>query len=105
MERLKGSIIETIFRNDENGYTVALLETEDEVITLTGVFSRDISGESIEVFGKRVYHAKYGDQFQVDMYNTILPTDLEQIENYLSSGLIKGVGKHTAKKIVEAFKE
>ncbi len=105
MERLKGSIIETIFRNDENGYTVALLETEDEVITLTGIFARDISGEIIEVFGKRVYHPKYGDQFQVDMYNTILPTGLEQIENYLSSGLIKGVGKHTARKIVEAFKE
>jgi len=105
MERLKGSIIETIFRNDENGYTVALLETEDEVITLTGIFARDISGENIEVFGKRVCHPKYGDQFQVDMYNSILPTGLEQIENYLSSGLIKGVGKYTAKKIVEAFKE
>ena len=105
MESLKGSIVETIFRNNENGYTVALLETKDEVITLTGTFSRDVSGESIEVFGKRVNHPKYGEQFQVDMYSTILPTDLEQIENYLSSGLIKGVGKHTAKKIVKVFKE
>ena len=105
MESLKGSIVETIFRNYENGYTVALLETKDEVITLTGTFSRDVSGESIEVFGKRVNHPKYGEQFQVDMYSTILPTDLEQIENYLSSGLIKGVGKHTAKKIVKVFKE
>ncbi len=105
MESLKGSIVETIFRNDENGYTVALLETADEVITLTGTFAGDISGESIEVFGKRVKHPKYGEQFQVEMYTTLLPTGLDQIENYLSSGLIKGVGKHTAKKIVEAFKE
>jgi exodeoxyribonuclease V alpha subunit len=105
MERLKGTIVETIFRNNENGYTVALLETKNELLTITGVFGTDISGENIEVFGKRVHHPKYGEQFQVDIYNSILPTGLEQIENYLSSGLIKGIGKYTAKKIVEAFKE
>jgi len=105
MERLKGTIVETIFRNNENGYTVALLETKNELITITGVFGTDISGENIEAFGKRVHHPKYGEQFQVDIYNSILPTGLEQIENYLSSGLIKGIGRHTAKKIVEAFKE
>ncbi|OQB51115.1 MAG: hypothetical protein BWX99_02822 [Deltaproteobacteria bacterium ADurb.Bin151] len=54
MESLKGTIVETIFRNNENGYTVALLETSDEVITLTGIFSTDVSGENIEVFGERV---------------------------------------------------
>jgi exodeoxyribonuclease V alpha subunit len=105
MERLKGTRVETIFRNNENGYTVALLETKNELLTITGVFGTDISGENIEVFGKRVHHPKYGEQFQVDIYNSILPTGLEQIENYLSSGLIKGIGKYTAKKIVEAFKE
>ncbi len=105
MESLKGIIVETIFRNNENGYTVALLETNDEVITLTGIFGTDVSGENIEVFGERVNHPKYGEQFQVDIYKTLLPTDLEQIENYLSSGLIKGIGKYTAKKIVDAFKE
>ena len=81
------------------------METKNELVTLTGVFGADVSGESIEVFGERVNHPKYGEQFQVQMYNTILPTGLEQIENYLSSGLIKGVGKYTAKKIVEVFKE
>ncbi len=105
MESLKGTIVETIFRNNENGYTVALLESENELITLTGVFGTDVAGEDIEVFGKRVKHPKYGEQFQVDIYNTILPTGLKQIENYLSSGLIKGIGIFTAKKIVEAFKE
>lgn len=105
MESLKGTIVETIFRNNENGYTVALLESKNELVTITGVFGTDVSGENIEVFGKRVNHPKYGEQFQVEVYNTVLPTDLEQIENYLSSGLIKGIGKYTAKKIVEAFKE
>lgn len=105
MESLKGTIVETIFRNNENGYTVALLESKNELVTVTGVFGADVTGENIEVYGKRIKHPKYGEQFQVDIYNTILPTELEQIENYLSSGLIKGIGKFTAKKIVEAFKE
>jgi len=105
MESLKGTIVETIFRNNENGYTVALLESKNELVTLTGIFGTDVDGENIEVFGKRIKHPKYGEQFQVEIYNTILPTDLEQIENYLSSGLIKGIGIFTAKKIVEAFKK
>lgn len=105
METLKGTIIETIFRNDENGYTVALMEVDNDIITVTGVFSTDVASETIEVYGKKVKHPKYGEQFQVDMYNTVLPSSLDQIENYLSSGLIKGIGKFTAKKIVEAFKE
>ncbi len=105
MENLKGTIVETIFRNSENGYTVALLESKNELITVTGIFGTDVTGENIDVYGNRVKHPKYGEQFQVDMYNSILPTGLEQIENYLSSGLIKGIGKFTAKKIVEAFKE
>lgn len=105
MESLKGIIVETIFRNNENGYTVALLEAEKEIITLTGIFGTDPAGENIEVFGKKVKHPKYGQQFQVEIYNTILPTGLEQIESYLASGLIKGVGNYTAKKIIEAFKE
>jgi len=106
METLKGTIIETIFRNNENGYTVAVMEADNnDIITVTGVFGSDVTSETIEVYGKKIKHPKYGEQFQVDMYNTVLPSNLDQIENYLSSGLIKGIGKYTAKKIVEVFKE
>lgn len=105
METLKGTILETIFRNDENGYTVALMEAENKVTTITGIFGTDINSETLEVYGKSIKHPKYGDQFQVEMYNVILPTTLDQIENYLGSGLIKGIGSYTAKKIVEIFKE
>lgn len=105
METLKGTIIETIFRNDENGYTVALMEADNKVITITGIFGTDIDSETLEVYGKEVKHPKYGDQFQVEVYNIVLPSTLDQIENYLGSGLIKGIGKYTAQKIVEAFKE
>jgi len=105
MESLKGTIVETIFRNSDNGYTVALMEVENEVLTITGVFGTDVINQTLEVFGNRVKHPKYGEQFTVDMYNSVLPSNLDQIENYLSSGLIKGIGKFTAKKIVELFKE
>ncbi len=105
METLKGTIAETIFRNEENGYTVALFEADNEVITVTGTFATDVAGETLEIYGKRINHAKYGEQFQAEMYTIILPSSLDQIENYLGSGLIKGIGKYTAKKIVELFKE
>lgn len=105
MEALKGTIIETIFRNDENGYTVALMETGGNIITVTGTFGKDVTGETLEVYGEKINHPRYGEQFQAEMYNLVLPSGLEQIENYLSSGLIKGIGRHTAKKIVELFKE
>lgn len=105
MESHKGTIVDTIFRNNDNGYTVALMETENEVMTVTGVFGTDVTNETIEIFGNRVKHPKYGEQFTVEMYNSVLPSSLIQIENYLSSGLIKGIGNFTAKKIVELFKE
>ncbi len=105
MESLKGTIIETIFRNDDNGYTVAVMESENKIITVTGVFGSDITNSDLEVFGKIIKHPKYGEQFNVEIYNNILPSSLEQIENYLSSGMIKGIGKFTAKKIVEKFQE
>lgn len=105
METLKGTIIETIFRNDENGYTVALMEADNDIVTVTGIFGTDITSETLEVYGKKIKHPKYGEQFQVEIYNTVLPSSLNQIESYLGSGLIKGIGKYTAKKIVELFKE
>ena len=105
MESHKGTIVDTIFRNNDNGYTVALMETDKEVITVTGVFGTDVTNETLEIFGNRVKHPKYGEQFTVEMYNSVLPSSLSQIENYLSSGLIKGIGNFTAKKIVELFKE
>ena len=71
MESFKGTVVETIFRNSDNGYTVALMETENEVLTITGVFGTDITNEILEVFGSIIKHPKYGEQFNVDIYNGI----------------------------------
>lgn len=103
MEELRGTIFDIIYRNEDNGYTVALLETDTNVVTITGSFPSDLTNESLLMYGKYVKHQKYGEQFQVEAYNVLLPTELIAIENYLSSGMIKGIGPSTAKKIVDAF--
>lgn len=105
MEELKGIIFDIIYRNEDNGYTVALAETNTNVVTVTGVFPSDLTNETILAYGKTVKHKKYGEQFQIETYSILLPTELTQIENYLASGMIKGIGEVTAKKIVEKFKE
>ncbi|QSX05058.1 ATP-dependent RecD-like DNA helicase [Sedimentibacter sp. zth1] len=105
MEELKGIIFDTIYRNEENGYTVALLETDTNVVTITGNFPSDLTSETVLIYGKTIKHQKYGEQFQVEAYSILLPTELNQIENYLASGLIKGIGESIAKKIVEKFGE
>lgn len=103
MEELKGIIFDIIYRNEENGYTVALLETDINIITITGSFPSDLTNETIQMYGKYIKHPKYGEQFQVEAYSILLPTQLDAIENYLASGMIKGIGPSTAKKIVETF--
>ncbi len=100
MEELKGIIFDIIYRNEENGYTVALLETDINIITITGSFPSDLTNETIQMYGKYIKHPKYGEQFQVEAYSILLPTQLDAIENYLASGMIKGIGLSTAKKIV-----
>ncbi len=103
MEELKGIIVDVIFRNEENGYTVALLESTDIVRTITGVFPSDLINETVILYGKTVKHQRYGEQFQAETFSILLPTELDEIENYLASGLIKGIGASTAKKIVSRF--
>ncbi len=103
MQELRGIIFDIIYRNEDNGYTVALLETDTNVVTITGSFPSDLTNENLLMYGKYIKHQKYGEQFQVEAYNVLLPTELIAIENYLSSGMIKGIGPSTAKKIVEAF--
>jgi len=105
MEKYTGMIDEIIYYNEENGYTVGLLETEDDLITFTGSFSNPTQGETMSIEGTWSHHKRYGKQFNVERFEMILPDSLKGIENYLSSGLIKGIGKSTAKKLVEYFGE
>jgi exodeoxyribonuclease V alpha subunit len=96
-------IIESIkFRNEENGYTVALFSTIDNEIIIVGKFLNINVGEAFKIYGDFT-SSKYGKQFSVDRYESIAPKTEKGIIKYLSSGLIKGVGAVTAKAIVDKF--
>ena len=102
---IEGPIEEIIFRNEENGYTVFLLDFKGALTTCVGKLINANIGENLSLDGEFVNNSKYGYQFSFNNYEIILPTSLAGIERYLSSGLIKGVGPVTAKNIVNTFKE
>ncbi len=103
--QIEGPIEEIIFRNEQNGYTVFILDYNSTNVVCVGKLVNASIGENLSLHGEYVNNAKYGYQFSFDSYEVVLPTSLKGIEKYLSSGLIKGVGPITAKNIVEHFKE
>lgn len=107
MEEIKviGEVESVIFQNTENGYAVFSLETEDDEVTCVGTVPQLHQGETLEIHGTWTIHPLYGKQIQVQYFEKSMPTTISGIEKYLSSGLIKGIGPKTAKKIVEEFGE
>jgi exodeoxyribonuclease V alpha subunit len=105
-ETLIGTVERITYYNPENGYTVAQVTPEGRGYTVTVVGSLlEVSpGESLRLFGQWSTHARYGRQFQVERYATVLPATAAGIEKYLGSGLIKGIGPVTARRIVRRFK-
>ena len=103
MLKLEGMVEEIIYENPENGYTVCDISSGGQLITLTGYMPNLTEGESILVHGEWVTHIEYGDQFKVEYYERKMPSTETEIEKYLASGLLPGIGKSTARKIVEVF--
>jgi len=102
---IKGMIQDVIYRNDDNNYTVVLVDVNGEFITATGKFPIINEGEWVELNGKFILNQKYGEQFAVDSVKLSPPNTTEGIARYLSSGLIPGVGPVTAMNIVSKFGE
>ena len=103
--RLSGIVEDIIFRNDANGYTVFELNCGATLETVMGSFPVLSEGEHITVEGCWQQHKNYGMQFKASSYSIERPETLEDIEAYLASGLIKGVGPSTARAIVDVFGE
>ena len=99
---ITGTIEDIVYRNEENGYTVARLEKDDSVVTIVGKFI-DIQIGSLVTLDGKFEKTKYGVQYSFDTYEISMPKSLDGIEKYLGSGLIRGVGPITARKIVEHF--
>ena len=105
-ETLVGTVERITYYNEENGYTVAQVTPEGRAYTVTVVGNlMEVSpGESLRLHGEWTNHPRYGRQFQVEQYATVLPATATGIEKYLGSGLIKGIGPVTARRIVRRFK-
>ena len=104
MEVRKGYVEHSVFRNNDNGYTVFQLVSEEEELTCVGLFSVLAEGELVQVSGYMKEHPLYGEQLQVEQYELLAPEDETAMERYLGSGAIKGIGAAMAARIVRRFK-
>lgn len=103
--KLCGEVENIIYQNQDTGYTVFSLSVEGEETTCVGIVPQIHSGETLEIHGSMVTHPLYGKQVQVEYYEKSMPTTTAGIERYLSSGMLKGIGAKTARRIVERFGE
>ena len=83
MEVRKGYVEHIVFRNNDNGYTVFQLVSEEEELTCVGLFSVLAEGELVQVSGYMKEHPLYGEQLQVEQYELLAPEDETAMEKYL----------------------
>jgi exodeoxyribonuclease V alpha subunit len=113
MDTLTGTIERITFYNEENGYTVLKMTPDekqqtgatarDGTIAVVGSMPELAAGESVEFTGSWFNDPRWGLQFRAEMVRPVIPSTEDGIINYLSSGLVKGIGPRTAEKIVDHF--
>lgn len=106
-ELLTGVVERVTFHNEENGFAVLRVKAPGrrELATIVGHIASIAPGESIHAGGVWVQDRTHGLQFRAAWVRTATPTSIEGIERYLASGLLKGIGPHFARRLVEAFGE
>ncbi|MGI5208800.1 SF1B family DNA helicase RecD2 [Spirillospora sp. CA-108201] len=101
------AVLERItYANEDTGYTVARVATAKsgpDLLTVVGALLGAQVGESLRLVGRWRSHPKYGKQFEVDSYTTVLPATIQGIRRYLGSGMIKGIGPVMADRMVGHF--
>ena len=104
-EILHGSVERITFSNEENGYSVIKIKVpgRKDPVSVVGNFVSVTPGEVLRMEGSWGFHARFGEQFNVDRYETMVPDSVQGIGKYLGSGLIKGIGPIMAKRIVSRF--
>jgi exodeoxyribonuclease V alpha subunit len=103
---LEGVLERITYANEDNGYTVARVDTgrgSGDLLTVVGALLGAQVGESLRMHGRWGSHPQYGKQFTVENYTTVLPATIQGIRRYLGSGLIKGIGPRIAERIVDHF--
>ena len=101
---INGTIERIVYQNEDNGYTVCKVVTEDlNELTAVGTMPYLCAGEMVTLYGKMVVNTKYGEQLSVESYEKTLPSTENAILTYLSSGSIKGIGNLLASRIVSKY--
>lgn len=108
---LRGTVTRFTFRNEENGYAVARLAPEEdgggakagEEIVVTGAMPGVTEGETVEVEGQWSHNPRFGYQFAIESYKQVPPATRHGIQAFLASGMIPGIGKEYARRIVAVF--
>jgi len=100
---LEGVVSAIIYQNEENGYTILRLDVRDEEVTVVGAMPGVSPGEYLTVKGRWMRHPTYGPQFKADIVERKMPEGIKEIFHYLASGAVKGVGKATARQLIEEF--
>ena len=99
----EGKLGRVIFNNPENGYTVAVFDTEEGSFRIAGSFAEPKTGAAYRLEGRFTIHPKYGEQFSVSSYEEVMPEGADAILEFLSAGNIRGIGPVTARAIVDVF--
>ncbi len=102
-ETFRAILNRIIYYNNENAYLIGAFESGGKNFTAVGYLPEPCDGEEYSLSGSWTSHAKYGKQFAITSYETHLPSSEVGIEQYLSSGLIKGIGPSLAERIVATF--
>ena len=104
LEGVEGEVVKVTFHS-EDGYTVLRFRSDSDEFTCTGHFARITAGDRLRITGRWVVHPKYGTQLTIESYEIVPPHTTDGIARYLGSGLIKGIGREMAARIVDRFGE
>ena len=102
---IKGQVERITYRNEENSYTIAKMKVggRHDLVTVVGNLLSVSPGEVLQLKGEWHNHPKFGEQFKITSYESVVPATVKGIERYLGSGLIKGIGPVMAKRLVDKF--
>ena len=102
---IKGQIERITYHNEENSYTIAKMKIggRQDLVTAVGNLLSVSAGEVLKLKGEWHNHPKFGEQFKIISYESVVPATVKGIEKYLGSGLIKGIGPVMANRLVTKF--
>lgn len=103
-QMIQGTVLAVIYQNPENGYCVLKVRTEQgEAVTVVGTIPMSVVGERLAIVGRWTRHQSFGQQFEAEFLERLMPETTSEILAFLSSRAVRGIGPKMAEKIVARF--